>query len=160
MSPLGLTLLGKKWDDVKDISGEEYAVDILRVREILQAGRITRVPRTPAWVRGVINLRGAVVPVLDLAVRFGLEAVAPSRSTCVVICEVHVDGDAVVAGILADSVSEVVYLPAEQVQPPPAFGSRIRVDCLHGMGRVGERLVLLLDLDAVVSAEDVSVAMG
>jgi purine-binding chemotaxis protein CheW len=140
------------------IGTEEYALGILRVREILQYGAVTRVPRTPAWVRGVINLRGSVVPVLDLAVKFGLPPSPISRSTCIVITEVVLEGESVVLGVVADEVSQVVDLPPDAVMPPPSFGTRVRVDYLRGMGRVGERLVLLLDADKMLSADEVAQA--
>ncbi len=140
------------------IGTEEYALGILRVREILQYGAVTRVPRTPGWVRGVINLRGSVVPVLDLAVRFGLPPSAISRSTCIVITEVALEGETLVIGVIADEVSQVLELPPDAVMPPPSFGTRVRVEYLLGMGRVGERLVLLLDADKMLSADEVGQA--
>jgi len=138
------------------IGGEEYAVGILRVREIIQYGGVTRVPRAPRWVRGVINLRGSVVPVIDLAVRFEQAPCAPTRSTCIVIAEVELDSESVVVGVLADSVSQVFELPVADVQPAPSFGTRVRVDFLLGLGRAGERLLLLLDVDKLLSAEEVA----
>jgi purine-binding chemotaxis protein CheW len=138
------------------IGDEEYAVGILRVREIIQYGGVTRVPRTPRWVRGVINLRGSVVPVIELAVRFDQAPCGPTRSTCIVIAEVELDSEAVVVGVLADSVSQVVELPEADVQPAPSFGTRVRVDYLLGLGRVGERLLLMLDVDKLLSAEEMA----
>jgi purine-binding chemotaxis protein CheW len=140
------------------IGSEEYALGILRVREILQYGAVTRVPRTPGWVRGVINLRGSVVPILDLAVKFGLPPSPLSRSTCIVITEVVLEGESVVLGVVADEVSQVVDIPASAVMPPPSFGTRVRVEYLQGMGRVGERLVLLLDADKMLSADEAAQA--
>jgi purine-binding chemotaxis protein CheW len=136
------------------VAGEEYAVGILRVREIIQYHTVTRVPRTPAWVRGVINLRGSVVPVVDLAVKFDLPPSQATPSTCIVLLEVRLSDEPVVMGMLADAVRQVVDLPAEAVQPPPAFGTRVRVEFLQGMGRVDDRLVLLLDADRVLTAEE------
>jgi purine-binding chemotaxis protein CheW len=138
------------------IGDEEYAVGILRVREIIQYGGVTRVPRTPPWVRGVINLRGSVVPVIDLAVRFDQQPCAPTRSTCIVIAEVELESESLVVGVLADSVSQVVDLPEADVQPAPSFGTRVRVDYLLGLGRVGERLLLMLDVDRLLSAEEMA----
>jgi purine-binding chemotaxis protein CheW len=140
------------------VAGDEYGLGILRVREIIQFAGVTRVPRMPAWVRGVINLRGAVVPVVDVAARFGLAAAEPGRSTCIVVSEVAVDGEPVVIGLLADAVSEVVELRSSDVQPPPPFGTRVRADFLQGLGRLGERLLLLLEVDRLLSAEEVSAA--
>lgn len=133
------------------IAGEEYGVGILRVKEILQFEGLTRVPTTPPWIRGVINLRGAVVPVVDLAVMFGLPETAITKWTCVVIVEIHLEGEPTVMGIMVDSVSQVIDLSAEDIQPTPPFGTRVRVDFLIGMGRAGQKFVLLLDIDKVLS---------
>jgi purine-binding chemotaxis protein CheW len=140
------------------VGEEEYAVGVLRVREIIQYHAVTRVPRTPAWVRGVINLRGSVVPVVDLAVKFGLPAAAPGRCTCIVLVEVRMADEAVMMGMIADEVRQVVDLPPSSVQPPPAFGTRVRVDYLEGMGRVSERMVLLLDVDRLLAADQIVAA--
>jgi purine-binding chemotaxis protein CheW len=140
------------------VAGDEYAVGILRVREIIQYPTVTRVPRTPAWVRGAINLRGTVVPVVDLAVKFGLPPSDLGRSACIVLAEVKVDDEPVVMGMIADAVRQVVDLPAASVQPPPRFGTRVKLDYLQGMGRVDERMVLLLDMDRVLSADELVAA--
>ena len=142
------------------IAGEEYAVAILRVREIIQYDTVTKVPKTPSWVRGVINLRGSVVPVVDLAVKFGLPESAPSKSTCIVIIEAEMEAERMIMGILADSVSQVVDLPSSEIQPPPSFGTRVRVDYLVGMGRAGKKFVLILDVDKVLSADEVLAAVS
>lgn len=140
------------------VAGDEYAVGILQVREIIQYPTVTRVPRTPAWVRGAINLRGTVVPVVDLAVKFGLPPSDLGRSACIVLAEVKVDGEPMVMGMIADAVRQVVDLPAGSVQPPPSFGTRVKLDYLQGMGRVDERMVLLLDVDRVLSADELVAA--
>jgi purine-binding chemotaxis protein CheW len=132
--------------------GEEYAVGILRVREIIEYETITRVPATPPHVRGVINLRGAVLPVVDLAAKFGHGLTAPTRTTCIVVVETRVDEDELLTvGILADAVSEVVDIPADAIEPPPSFGTHVRIDFLTGMGKLDGHLVLVLDLDRVLS---------
>lgn|SRR5512147_1692711 len=136
------------------LDGVDYAVGILQVREILQYEPVTRVPSVPRSVRGVINLRGAVVPVVDLSVKFGLPETPISARTCILIVEARLDGESAVLGILADSVSEVLELGDADVEPPPAFGTRVRVDYLAGMGKVDGRFVLLLDLDRVLSADE------
>ena len=115
---------------------------------------MTKVPSTPRSVRGVINLRGQVVPVLDLAAKFGLPETEVTRLTCILIVEVMLEGQATVIGILADAVREVIELGADDVEPPPAFGTQVKVDFLLGMGKVGKRFVLLLELDRVVSADE------
>src|SRR5512139_700564 len=136
----------------------DYAVGILQVREILQYEPVTRVPSVPRSVRGVINLRGSVVPVVDLSLKFGLPETSVSRRTCILIVEARLDGEPTVLGVLADSVSEVLELGDADVEPPPAFGTRVRVDYLAGMGKVDGRFVLLLDLDRALSADEKDLA--
>ncbi|HSN90485.1 MAG TPA: chemotaxis protein CheW [Anaeromyxobacteraceae bacterium] len=136
------------------LAGSEYGVGILSVREILQYEEVTRVPSTPRSIRGVINLRGQVVPVLDLSAKFGLGETQPARLTCILIVEAHLDGQATVVGILADAVREVTELGPADVEPPPSFGTQVKVDFLLGMGKVGKGFVLLLDLDRVISADE------
>jgi purine-binding chemotaxis protein CheW len=131
-----------------------YAVSILRVREIIEYDIITRVPNMPTSIRGVINLRGAVVPVIDLAVRFGLRDSRVTKRTCVIIAEVEVSGERLVMGLMADAVSQVIDLPPADIEPPPAFGTRVRVDFLKGLGKIGKKFVLILDLDRALSATD------
>jgi len=133
---------------------EEYGVSLLRVREIIQYDTITRVPRTPTFIRGVINLRGTVVPVVDLGHKFGRPATTATRSTCIVIVEPVVDGERTVMGVLADQVSQVIELAAADVAAPPSFGAPVPVDYLVGMGTVGRRFVLLLDIDRILSDQE------
>jgi purine-binding chemotaxis protein CheW len=133
------------------IRGEEYAAGILRVKEIIEYETVTRVPATPGHVRGVINLRGAVLPVIDLAAKFGHGESAPTRTSCIVVVETQLRDEKLVVGLLADSVSEVVDIPAASIEPPPSFGTNVRVDFLIGMGKLDSRLVLVLDLDRVLS---------
>jgi len=140
------------------VAGEEYAVTILKVTEIIECVSLTYVPGTPPWIRGVLNLRGAVVPVVDLAVKFGLPATTLTRRTCVVMVEIEHDRERLVLGVMADSVHQVVELGAEQIQPPPSFGPKVRVDCIHGMGVSGDALVVLLDIDRVLSAAEILAA--
>jgi purine-binding chemotaxis protein CheW len=136
------------------LRGTEYAVGILKVKEILQFEQTTRVPSTPRSVRGVINLRGQVVPVIDLASKFGLGETAPTRLTCILIVEAVLEGAPTVVGVLADSVQEVIELGDGDVEATPAFGTQVKVDFLLGVGKLGKRFVLLLDLDRVVSADE------
>lgn len=135
------------------IANEEYAIGILRVREIIEFGMLTVVPATHPSIRGVINLRGAVVPVVDLAVKLGLPPAVITRLTCIVIVEVVIDGEATVMGVMADSVSQVVELSPQDIESAPAFGTRLKVDYLLGMGKLGAKFLLLLDIDRVLSAE-------
>ena len=137
------------------IRGEEYAAPILRVKEIIEYETVTRVPSTPAHVRGVINLRGAVLPVIDLAAKFGNGESAATRTTCIVVVETRVDGETLVVGLIADSVSEVVEIADEEIEEPPAFGTGVRVDFLAGMGKLDHKLVLVLDIDRVLSPVEI-----
>jgi chemotaxis signal transduction protein len=137
------------------VGDEEYGVSVLKVREILEYETVTRVPRAPSFVRGVINLRGRVVPVVDMAVRFGLAPSPVTNRSCIVIVEAELLGEAVVMGLVADSVSQVVeFLPGE-IEAPPSFGTRADVAYLKGLGRAGRRFVLLLDLDRVLAEGEV-----
>src|SRR5260221_145972 len=117
------------------IAGEEYAIGILRVREILEYDTVTRVPTTPRSIRGVINLRGSVVPVVDLAVKLGLAESVVTKRSCVVVVEMVLEGERTVMGLLADAVTQVFDLPASEIEPPPPCATRIRVECLLGMDR-------------------------
>jgi purine-binding chemotaxis protein CheW len=136
------------------VRGDEYAVAILRVKEIIAFDGVTRVPRTPAYIRGVINLRGSVVPVIDLATKFGLPASSISARSCIVLVETALAEHSTVVGIMVDAVSQVVELAEHDVIPPPQFGARVRVDYLVGLGRVAEKLVLVIDVDRVLAAEE------
>lgn len=136
------------------LAGEEYALGILRVREIIQWQEVTRVPTAPAAIRGVLNLRGAVVPVVDLGVKFGLGATEPTRRTCIVIVEVEREGGQTVMGIVADAVSQVMDLDDADIEPPPSFGTRMRVEFLEGMARMGDRFALVLNVDRLLSTAE------
>jgi len=133
------------------IGQEEYAVSIHRTREIIEYPPITQVPGTPAFIRGVLNLRGSVVPVVDLALKFGLPSAPVTNRTCVVILEVELGEESAVMGVIADAVSQVVELSRDEIEEPPSFGTQVRVDYLLGMGRSGQRFVLMLDIDKVLS---------
>jgi len=136
------------------LADESYAVSILRVREIIEYDTLTRVPNMPNSIRGVINLRGAVVPVVDLGVRFGLRDSRVTKRTCVIIAEVEVGGERLVMGLMADAVSQVIDLQPTEIEAPPAFGTRVRVDFLKGLGKIGKKFVLILDLDRALSNTD------
>ena len=138
------------------LAGEQYAVGILKVKEIIEYGTLTLVPQTPPCVRGVINLRGNVVPVIDLAIKFGMPQSPITDRTCIVIVEVDMEGETTVMGVVADSVSQVIDLPSSEILPPPAFGTRIKVDFLHGMGKADKKFFLILDIDKVLTAAELS----
>jgi len=142
------------------LAGEEYAIGILQVKEIIAYGTLTKVPQTPRSIRGVINLRGNVVAVADLAVKFGLPPSPITDRSCVIIVETNPEGEKIVVGIVADSVSQVIDLPAQEILPAPAFGTHIRLDFLRGMGKAGQKLVLVLDIDKVLAAEDINLTGG
>lgn len=136
------------------IGDDTYALDILRVREIVEYQTVTRVPTAPAWIRGVVNLRGNVVPVLDLAVKLGLPGAPVGRRTCIVLVEVELQGEETVLGIVADAVDQVVDLTPADVEPPPSFGARVHSDFLLGMAKLGSRLALLLDIDRILTSDE------
>ncbi|HYM62442.1 MAG TPA: chemotaxis protein CheW [Thermoanaerobaculia bacterium] len=137
------------------LAGEEYAIPVLKVIEILEYNIITKVPSTPAWIRGVLNLRGAVVPVVDLAAKLGMPPTEIAPRTAIVIVEVPVDGERLVMGFIADSVHQVAEIGAAGIQAVPAFGPKVRIDYLAGMSRNGDRFVLILDIDRILSAQEI-----
>ena len=139
------------------LAEEMFAIGILAIREIIEYGNLTEVPMTPPFIRGVINLRGAVVPVVDLAIRFGREARPTTKRTCIVIIEIESDKGAQEMGIVVDAVSEVLEIPTADIEPPPEFGSRIRIDFISGMGKINGRFVVLLDVNKVLSLDEVAV---
>ena len=136
------------------LADEEYAVGIQRVKEIIEYTTITKVPKVPAWIRGVINLRGNVVPVVDLAVRFGMEERPVTKTTCIVIVEVQQESERAVMGVIADAVNQVIDLAPKDIEEPPAFGTRVRLEYLFGMGKLGKKFALILNIDSVLSAAD------
>ena len=133
---------------------EMFAIGILNIKEILEYGQLTTVPMMPMFIRGVINLRGAVVPVVDLGARFGGSQSEITKRTCIVIIEVCVDDSTQDIGVVVDAVSEVLEIPAEEIEPAPAFGARIRADFIAGMGKVNGKFVILLDVNKVLSVEE------
>jgi len=140
------------------IAGEEYAIGVLRVREIIEYETVTKVPMTPPSIRGVINLRGSVVPVVDLAVKFGIPPTAVTNRTCIVVVEVELDDERTVMGVMSDAVSKVIEFRPEDIEKPPAFGTRVRVDYLMGMGKLGQKFALILDIDRVLSTNELLAA--
>ena len=137
------------------VGEEEYGVRILRAKEIIEYGVVTTIPNAPPFIRGVINLRGSVVPVVDLAVKFGGAPQAPTKRSCVVVVEVERDGQQTVMGIVADRVTQVAELPEDAIEPAPAFGTGVRTDWLLGLGRTDRRFILLLNTDRVLTDLDV-----
>ena len=138
------------------LGGEMFAVAILNVKEIIEFGTLTEIPMMPPFIRGVINLRGAVVPVIDLSCRFGGKATEVARRTCIVIVELEQDGTRHDIGVMVDAVSEVLEIAAADIEPAPAFGARIRTDFISGMGKVGGKFVIILDVVRVLSIEEIA----
>jgi purine-binding chemotaxis protein CheW len=142
------------------LDGEAYAVAILAVREILPYQAPTFVPQTHRPIRGVINLRGRVIPIVDLALKLGLPPTRTTRWTCIIVTEINLAGEDATIGMLADAVSEVIALGPGDVEAPPSFGTRVRPDLLSGVGKVNQRFVPLLDLGRVLPLErDVSITV-
>jgi purine-binding chemotaxis protein CheW len=142
------------------LGGEMFAIEINNIKEIIEYGSLTTVPMMPEFVRGVINLRGRVVPVIDLSVRFGRKATEATKRTCNVIVEVQADGQTVDIGIVVDAVSEVLEIRASEIEPPPSFGAKIRADFISGMGKVKDQFVIILGLDKVLSVEEMAALTG
>jgi purine-binding chemotaxis protein CheW len=136
------------------LASEVFAIGILAIKEIIEYSTLTTVPMMPTYVRGVINLRGAVVPVLDLSVRFGKQASPVTKKTCIVIIEITTAGERQDIGVVVDAVDSVLDIPADQIEPAPAFGARIGTDFIEGMGKVNGRFVILLDVNSVLAPEE------
>jgi purine-binding chemotaxis protein CheW len=142
------------------LGSEMFAVGILNVKEIIEYGNLTEIPMMPAFIRGVINLRGSVVPVIDLSARFGGSQTEVGRRTCIVIVEVEDDDAKHDIGIMVDAVSEVLDIPGSEIEPPPAFGAKIRADFIFGMGKVAGKFVIILNINKVLSVEEIALLTG
>jgi purine-binding chemotaxis protein CheW len=141
------------------LGSEVFAAGILAVKEIIEYTNLTEVPMMPAHVRGVINLRGAVVPVVDLSVRFGRPANAVTKRTCIVIVEIGAGSERHDVGVVVDSVSAVVDIPIADMEPPPSFGARVRTDFIEGVGKVNGKFVILLNVNRVLTGDEID-ALG
>ena len=138
------------------LAEEEYGLEILKVQEIIQMQAVTRVPRTPDYVRGVINLRGKVIPVVDLRRKFSLDSSKDTEKTCIIVVQI-VQGDArLTMGIIIDEVKEVLDIKAENIEETPSFGASIDTEFILGMGKIGTNVKILLDIDKVMSAQDLN----
>lgn len=146
------------------VGAETFAIGILQIKEIIEFGNLTEIPMMPSFIRGVINLRGAVVPVIDLAARFGGRQTEVARRTCIVIVEITqtVDDTEIRQdiGVVVDSVNEVLEIPPTEIEPPPPFGARIRSDFISGMGKVAGRFVIILNINLILSIEEMSLLAG
>ncbi len=138
------------------LAEEVFALDISKVREVLDYRKVTKVPRTPEFMRGVINLRGNVVPVIDMRLKNGMTSTQETVSTCIIIVEVTIGGDTTVLGALADSVQEVIDLDPAQIEPAPRIGTQLSTDFIKGMGKTGDDFIIILDIDKVFSSDEIS----
>jgi purine-binding chemotaxis protein CheW len=133
---------------------EVYGIEILKVQEIIGMMTVTRVPKTPEFVRGVVNLRGKVIPVIDLRLKFELDSREDTDRTCIIVVQVSLIGASVVMGLIVDEVSEVLNVLAEQIEASPTFGGKVETDFILGMGKVGQKVVMLLDVDKVLASNE------
>lgn len=140
------------------MDGEVFALDVSQVREILDYTKITKVPQTPDYMKGVINLRGAVVPVVDMRLKFNMPSQERTVNTCIIVVEVHLEEEQAVLGVLVDSVQAVFGLEPSQVEPPPRIGTKLNTDFILGMGKRGEDLVIILDVDRIFSLDEMNIA--
>jgi purine-binding chemotaxis protein CheW len=138
------------------LGGATFGIEILSIKEIIEYGQPTCVPMMPAFIRGVINLRGSVVPVVDLQARFGRESSPVNKRTCIVIVEIASGDDKQDVGIVVDQVNEVVQIPGADIEPAPSFGAGIRTDFIAGMGKLEEKFIVILRLDAVLAVDELA----
>jgi purine-binding chemotaxis protein CheW len=138
------------------LADEEYGIGILKVKEIIGVINITGIPQTPSHVKGVINLRGKIIPVIDLRLKFGLPAIEYTERTCIIVIEISKDNGRIMIGILVDSVSEVLNIKGADIEDTPNFGTNLNTDYILGMAKVGGKIKILLDIDRVMNADDVA----
>jgi purine-binding chemotaxis protein CheW len=139
------------------ILGEDlFGVEVTRAREILSATTVTKVPQTPEYLLGVINLRGQVVPVVDMRLKLGLSAKQETEDTCIIVVEVHIDGEEIIVGALADAVREVLEIRSDQIEPPPRLGTRLKTEFINGMGKIDEQFMILLNIDKVFNSDELA----
>lgn len=138
------------------LGDEVFALDVYKVREVLDLTSITKVPRAPEFMRGVINVRGSVVPVVDMRTKFGLEQIEATQETRTIVIELSIDGDVTVLGALADSVHEVVEMEPSQIEPPPKIGMRWRTEFIKGIGKRNDEFIIILDIDRVFTMDELA----
>jgi purine-binding chemotaxis protein CheW len=136
---------------------ELFAVDVAKVREVLDFTTITKIPRTPEYMRGVLNLRGSVVPVIDLRLKFGMTKTENKKNTCIIVLEIALEDEVVIWGALSDSVQEVFEFEPEQIEPAPKFGTKFKAEFLRGIGKREEKFIMILDIDRVFTTEELAV---
>lgn len=137
------------------LGGEGYGISILKVKEIIGMLDITQVPRTPDFIKGVINLRGKIIPVMDLRIKFGMEEKPYNERTCIIVIEVNIQGNDRLLGVVVDTVSEVINITSDEIEPPPQYSSKLDHNLIAGMGKVKDRVIIILDIDEVVFCDDV-----
>ena len=138
------------------LAEEIFALDVAKVREILELTTLTKVPQTPDFMRGVINLRGSVVPVVDMRLKFGMSMTEQTINTCIIVVEVNLDGDTIILGALADSVQEVVEMEPASIEPAPHIGTKLDTDFIKGMGKIDDHFVMLLDIDKIFASAELA----
>jgi purine-binding chemotaxis protein CheW len=138
------------------LAGEEYGIGILKVKEIIGMMPITTVPRTPDYVKGVINLRGKVIPVIDLRLKFGMQEMGYSERTCIIVVEIRGQNGAILIGIVVDAVSEVLNIRSSEIEETPNFGASLETQYILGMAKMNGGVKILLDIDKVLSTEEVA----
>jgi purine-binding chemotaxis protein CheW len=142
------------------MANEKYGLEILKVREIIGMMDVTSVPTTPAFVRGVINLRGKVIPVIDLRLKFGIEAKEDTERTCIIVVHPAHAAQEMTMGIIVDEVSDVLDIDQDQIDSPPSFGANIRTDFILGMGKVEQKVMTMLDIDRVLTEQEIALVEG
>jgi len=138
------------------LGSELFGVEVNRTREILSLTPVTKVPQTPDYLIGVINLRGQVVPVVDMRLKLGLPANAQTEDTCIIVVEVQIDGEPIVVGALADAVREVLEIRSDQIEPPPRLGTRLKTEFITGMGKLDEQFMILLNIDRIFKSDELA----
>ena len=138
------------------MANEKYGLEILKVREIMGMMDVTSIPTTPAFIRGVINLRGKVIPVVDLRLKFGIEAKEDTQRTCIIVVHLTHTAQEMTMGIIVDEVSDVLDIDRNQIEPPPSFGANIRTDFILGMGKVDQKVMTMLDIDRVLTEQEIA----
>lgn len=139
---------------------EVFGVDVAQVREILDSIKITKVPQTPDFMCGVINLRGSVVPVVDMNLKFGMAKTEKTVNTCIVVVEVNIEQENTILGALVDSVQEVIELEPQEIEPAPRIGTRLNTEFINGMGKRDDNFIIILDIDKVFSAEELEIVQS
>ncbi len=138
------------------LASEEYGLEILKVQEIIFMQEVTQIPRTPNFVRGVINLRGKVIPVIELRTKFGMDNTEDTIYTCIIVVQIGINDNSLTMGIIIDDVSEVLDISASDIQETPSFGTEIETDFIMGVGKIGDNLKMLLDIEKVLTRDEIS----